>query len=65
MCWCLCVYKIFHGKYYEQIEEAAMRSPLSPIVANIFMEEFEAKALRTAPHPQVCGKGLLMTSLLS
>ena len=28
-----------------------MWSPLSPIVANIFMEEFEAKALSTAPCP--------------
>ena len=42
-----------------------MGSPVSPIVANIFMEEFEAKALSTAPHPQVCGKDLLMTPLLS
>ena len=28
-----------------------MGSPLSPIVANIFMEEFKAKALSTAPCP--------------
>ena len=28
-----------------------MGSPLSPIVANIYMEHFEAKALETAPHP--------------
>ena len=28
-----------------------MGSPLSPIVANIFMEHFETKALETAPHP--------------
>ena len=28
-----------------------MGSPLSPIVANIFMEDFETKALETAPHP--------------
>ena len=34
-----------------------MGSPLSPIVANIFMENFE-EALATAPHPQVCGKGM-------
>ena len=27
-----------------------MGSPLSPIVANIFMEDFETKALETAPH---------------
>ena len=28
-----------------------MGSPLSPIVANIFMEQFEKEALETAPHP--------------
>ena len=28
-----------------------MGSPLSPIVANIFMENFEKEALETAPHP--------------
>ena len=43
----------------------AMGSPLSPIMANIFMEEFEVKALSAAPHPQVCGKGLLMPPMLS
>ena len=58
-------YFVFQGKYYEQIEGAAVGSPLSPIVANIFMEEFEAKALSIAPHPQVCGKALFMTPLLS
>ena len=39
-------YFVFQGQYYEQVEGAAMGSPLSPIVANIFMENFEAKALR-------------------
>ena len=33
------------------MEGAAMGSPLSPIVANIFMEQFEKEALETAPHP--------------
>ena len=56
---------VFEGQYYEQTEEAAMGSPLSPIVANIFMEDFEIKALQTSPHPQVCGKDLWMTPLLS
>ena len=31
---------VFQGQYYQQMEGAAMESPFSPIVANIFMEEF-------------------------
>ena len=42
---------VFQGQYYQQMEGAAMGSPLSPIVANIFMEQFEKEALETAPHP--------------
>ena len=30
---------LFQGKYYEQIQGAAMGSPISPLIANIFMEE--------------------------
>ena len=59
------IYFVFQGRYYEQLEGSAIDSPISPIVANLYMEEFEAKTLSTAPHPQVCGKGLLMTLLLS
>ena len=44
-------YFVFQGQHYEQVEGAAMGSPLSPIVANIYMEHFETKALETAPHP--------------
>ena len=39
----------FGKSFYEQVEGAAMGSPLSPIVANIFMEDFEARALETSP----------------
>ena len=42
---------VFQGQYYQQMEGAAMGSPLSPIVANIFMEKFEKEALDTTPHP--------------
>ena len=44
-------YFSFQGKFYEQVEGAAMGSPLSPIVANIYMENFEVEAIRSAPNP--------------
>ena len=44
-------YFLFQGKYYEQVQGAAMGSPISPLIANIFMEEFEVKALSSIPHP--------------
>ena len=44
-------YILFQGKYYEQVQGAAMGSPIIPLIANIFMEEFEVKALRSIPHP--------------
>ena len=42
---------VYQGQFYQQIEGTAMGSPLSPIVANIFMEKCEEEALATAPHP--------------
>ncbi len=44
-------YFVFMGVFYTQIEGAAMGSPVSPIVSNLFMENFESKALATFPHP--------------
>ena len=44
-------YFSFQGQFYEQFEGAAMGSPVSPIVANLYMEYLEQKALSTAPHP--------------
>ena len=35
--------------YYQQNEGMAMGSPLSPVMANIYMEHFEQEALETAP----------------
>ena len=46
-------YVLFQGKYYEQVQGAAMGSPISPLIANIFMEEFEVKALSSIPHPSL------------
>ena len=38
-----CVFT-FQGKFYKQLHGAAMGSPCSPVVANIYMEFFERKA---------------------
>ena len=44
-------YFSFQGQFYEQVEGAAMGSPVSPIIANLYMEYLEEKALSTAPTP--------------
>ena len=38
----------FQGKFYEQTAGTSMGSPLSPVLADIFMEEFENSSLNTA-----------------
>ena len=58
-------YFTFQNKYFEQIEETAMGSPSSPIVANLYMEDLETKAIQTALHPPNSGRGLWMILLLS
>ena len=40
----------YDGVIYTQIEGAAMGSPVSPIVANLFMEWFETHAINTFPY---------------
>lgn len=37
----------FQNQFYEQVDGAAMGSPLSPIVVNLYMENFEQRALET------------------
>ena len=49
-------YFIHKGKFFEQVEGAAMGSPISPIVANLFMENFESKALQSSPNPPLLWK---------
>ena len=44
-------YFMFQGKYYGQLAGAAIGSPISPIVVNLYIENFEAEAVRSAPHP--------------
>ena len=39
-----CVFS-FQGNFYKQLHRAAMGSPCSPVVANIYMEYFEDLAL--------------------
>ena len=44
----------FQGRLYSPIDGIAMRSPVSPIVANIFMSNFKEKILSTyTPSPKV------------
>ena len=54
-------YFSFQNKFYEQVEGVPMGSPVSPIVANLYMESFERKAPRSANNPPRHGLGLWMT----
>ena len=49
-------YFTFQGKIFEQVKGAAMGSPISPIVANLFMEDLETKALATSTAPPTLWK---------
>ena len=49
--WLRTTYFTYRGKFYKQVEGAAMGSPISPIVANLYMESFELTALQTSPNP--------------
>ena len=42
---------MFQGKYFEQLEGVALGSPISSIVAKLYMESSEVEAIRSAPHP--------------
>ena len=55
----------FEDQFYEQVEGAAMGSPVSAILANLYREYLEQKALSTAPHPLGSGAGLWMIPLSS
>ena len=47
-------YFCYDGQFYEQTDGVAMGSPLSPVIANFFMEDFENKALEQATHKLTC-----------
>jgi hypothetical protein len=44
----------FNCQFYEQTDGVAMGSPLSPVIANYFMEYFEEISLQTATHKPLC-----------
>ena len=56
-------YFLLQDVFYEKTKGDAMGSPVSPIVANIYMEAFENRAISTALHPLGCGRGMLMIPL--
>ena len=58
-------YFSFQGRFYQQLEGTAMGSPISPIIANLFMEDLETRALITSQHLPHCEKGMLMIPSLS
>jgi retron-type reverse transcriptase len=47
-------YFSINGQFYEQIDGVAMGSPLSPVIANFYMEDFEERAHNSAPHKSLC-----------
>ena len=49
-------YFSFQGRFYEQTEGAAMGSPISPVVANLFMEDLEVQAIKTSSLPPAIWK---------
>ena len=41
----------FQGRFFEQLHGTTMASPISSIMANFFMEDFEIKAINSAVYP--------------
>ena len=46
-------YFLYKGEYYQQKDGAVMGSPVSPVVANIYIEMFEDLALKTELAPRI------------
>ena len=46
----------FQDRFLEQLQGAAMGSPISSSVAKVFMEDFETKAINTAQYPPMIWK---------
>jgi retron-type reverse transcriptase len=47
-------YISFPGQFYEEIDGVSMGSPLSPVITNFFMEDFEKMALNRIVHMSLC-----------
>ena len=47
-------YFCFDGQYFKQTDGVAMGSPISPVIANFFMEDLEEKALNQATLKPTC-----------
>jgi hypothetical protein len=47
-------YITFNGQFYGQTDGVAMGSPLSPVIANIYVEDYEKAALESAPLKPRC-----------
>ena len=48
-------YVLLQGNYCEQVHGAAIGSPISPLIASLFMEEFKVRALSSSPLPPAYG----------
>ena len=46
-------YFLYEGAFYEQTDGAAMGSPVSAVISNLYMEAFEEEALLSCP-PVCC-----------
>jgi hypothetical protein len=47
-------YFCFNNEYFEQRDGMAMGSPLSPVIANFFMEDFEERAINQSTLKPTC-----------
>ena len=58
-------YFMFRGQSYQQDRGCAMGLPVSPIIANFYMENFEVKAIISASQPRTRVSGCDMLATLS
>ena len=53
----------YEGDHYKQIFGCAMGSPISPVLADLAMEEIEETAISTFPHPPSGGFAMLTIAI--